>query len=359
MLRSGGGGGGVTEAALAALGVPQTVSATLTMADYAQSDTVPFVVIPAPGANKVVWPKSGIAFLKYNGVTHEAVVQFSSNSGFWWDTVDFGGVGGLMQDLFDRIVDASGSGGMRKESVLGVPGVIVNDGSLTTPASPLPALEDLVNQPFVFMTEDASDEIPDVGGSCDSVQINSTYNGGFGFAVNDTFEIDPPVVGVQSKATGVIDSVVAGVAGAIVTHALSAGGTGYAPGDTGTVLFGDSSATYVVDTVNGGGAVLTYHLIGASNSGFAGVYSTETGGGQPGVGTGFTINVSAVGGQVLTYHLTSTPDFGYEVGSDNGVVTTTSGGGQGLEFDILTSTPADNPVTITFLMEYVTLSVPT
>lgn len=48
---------------------------------------------------------------------------------------------------------------------------------------------------------------------------------------------------------------------AIKTTSLENGGSGYAPGDTGRILQGDSNdATYVVDTVDGDGSILTYAI---------------------------------------------------------------------------------------------------
>jgi hypothetical protein len=51
--------------------------------------------------------------------------------------------------------------------------------------------------------------------------------------------------------------------GEITASNLTVGnaGLGYAPGDTGTISIAiDNTATYVIDTVGAGGAVLTYHL---------------------------------------------------------------------------------------------------
>lgn len=86
-------------------------------------------------------------------------------------------------------------------------------------------------------------------------------------------------------------------AGPIVTSAKNAGGALYAPGDTGTIDVGGpvGDAAYVIDTVGGGGAVLTYHLTSAGTAYATAVGSTTTnGGGQPGIGTGFTVNITAV-----------------------------------------------------------------
>ena len=90
--------------------------------------------------------------------------------------------------------------------------------------------------------------------------------------------------------------------GAIATTSLGDGGSGYAVNDTGVILdSGGIRATYTVNTVDANGAVLTFTVASAGTGYIPGYgYSTQTGGGQPGVGTGFTLNVltvTSVGGQ--------------------------------------------------------------
>jgi hypothetical protein len=89
------------------------------------------------------------------------------------------------------------------------------------------------------------------------------------------------------------------VCGPIVTSTLAAGGTGYVAGDTGTVDGANygASAAYVVDTVDlVTGAVLTYHLtaVGTGYDITGNPHTTTDAGGQPGIGVGFTVNVTAV-----------------------------------------------------------------
>jgi len=109
--------------------------------------------------------------------------------------------------------------------------------------------------------------------------------------------------------------------GAILTSSVTAGnaGTGYVIGDTGQVTgYGfvtDILARYVVDTVDGGGAVLTYHLTsnGAGYKTGTTGNATSTSGAQPGIGTGFQIDVNSVtpgdgsGQLVLTYKIVTLP----------------------------------------------------
>lgn len=75
------------------------------------------------------------------------------------------------------------------------------------------------------------------------------------------------------------------------------GGTGYASGDTGTILgsTGNTDAAYVVDTVGAGGAVLTYHLSNPGTGyGVSSANATSPGGSQPGIGSGFEIDITAI-----------------------------------------------------------------
>lgn len=83
---------------------------------------------------------------------------------------------------------------------------------------------------------------------------------------------------------------------AINANVLYSGGAGYVVSDTGTVKGANgTAATYTVNSVDAGGAVLTYTLTGAGVG-----YSpqlgaqTATGGGQPGVGLGFRITITSV-----------------------------------------------------------------
>lgn len=76
------------------------------------------------------------------------------------------------------------------------------------------------------------------------------------------------------------------------TASLTAGGTGYAIGDTGIINTGNADATYRVLTVSGLGAVLTFAITfpGSTYATGAG-QATATGGAQPGVGINFTVDV--------------------------------------------------------------------
>lgn len=89
-------------------------------------------------------------------------------------------------------------------------------------------------------------------------------------------------------------------AGPIVAVTIAAGGLAYVAGDTGTIdtdpLGYTGGATYIVTTVGGGGAVTGLTITGAGN-GYSTVSNplpTTVGGAQPGIGTGLTVNVTAI-----------------------------------------------------------------
>ena len=84
-------------------------------------------------------------------------------------------------------------------------------------------------------------------------------------------------------------------AGPIITATLGVGGTGYVANDTGTIQQNNNDATYKVLTIGAGGAVLTFQITGNGTQYVpANGVATATGGAQPGVGTGFTVNITAV-----------------------------------------------------------------
>lgn len=126
-----------------------------------------------------------------------------------------------------------------------------------------------------------------------------------------------PDVGPLNAAVNATLNVLASetlAAGPIATSALNAGGLAYAAGDTGTVDgAGSADATYVIDTVGALGVVLTYHLDFAGTAYVTqNAVTTTAGGGQPGVGTGFAINVTTVTPgdgtlKILAYYVTMTP----------------------------------------------------
>ena len=76
---------------------------------------------------------------------------------------------------------------------------------------------------------------------------------------------------------------------------LNAGGSGYAPGDTGLISGTTNPGTYQVTTVGGGGVVTGFFInTGGGGYSIASGIATTTGGLQPGAGTGFKVNVTAL-----------------------------------------------------------------
>jgi hypothetical protein len=91
-------------------------------------------------------------------------------------------------------------------------------------------------------------------------------------------------------------------AGPITASEISQAGTGYAIGDTGTVTTGNGDATYIVNTVGMVGNVQTYTLTAAGTGYSNGAnIPTATGGGQPGAGVGFTLDIATAGGGQSSY----------------------------------------------------------
>ncbi len=80
----------------------------------------------------------------------------------------------------------------------------------------------------------------------------------------------------------------------ISSASLDAGGAGYAPGDTGTILGTSNPGTYQITTVSGGAVTGFFINTGGGGYTVAAGFATATGGLQPGAGTGFTVNVDAL-----------------------------------------------------------------
>jgi hypothetical protein len=106
---------------------------------------------------------------------------------------------------------------------------------------------------------------------------------------------DPSNVTGNANAAIVLNADATYNAGPVVTTTLGAGGAGYAANDTGTISTGNNDATYKVLTVGAGGAVLTYQITAPGTKYSVGNgQATAVGGAQPGVGAGFTVNITAV-----------------------------------------------------------------
>jgi hypothetical protein len=144
-------------------------------------------------------------------------------------------------------------------------------------------------------------------------EIQLVYTGDFGLVAPEVFQLIPAAesayayvsglagatsplnLAADENATVLITSSADYNAGPIASATLGAGGLGYAANDTGTITNGANDATYKVLTVGAGGAVLTFEITGAGTKcNVANGQATATGGAQPGVGVGFTVNITAV-----------------------------------------------------------------
>lgn len=135
-----------------------------------------------------------------------------------------------------------------------------------------------------------------LGGTMFADNIGSTLSQG-------ASDVSTDVLGSQDFAVTLANTALTLIApsedsvnwGQVSAATLGVGGAGYAPGDTGSIVSGVSlvPATYVVDTVDGGGAVLTFHINNPGNiynvsNGVA--TSVDTGGGDGNL----TINITAI-----------------------------------------------------------------
>lgn len=339
--------------------VMQAQTVTLNADDLAALDTTAFTLIDAQGSGKIQWPVWTIVAMLTNGVAGYFIPLNDNTTGCWWnDVTDFS-----HQHLMQQLFDAAMEGGIPGNSIIAGPGLTLNpdpnNGAVfAIGANWMPITTDIADKPFVLKVSDPI-TMPDIGGAILTSEITSVANGagGSGYAVNDTFTVDLAITDTAvTPAAGVVDSVVAGTAGDIVTVSVApeGGGSGYLAGDTGTV---DTIAgcAYMIDTVDSG-AVTAFHLTVGGNASPSNAYSTTNAGSQPGIGTGFTVSVDQVGGQVLTYHLTSIPDFGYVV--DDPVATSTTGSGSGLQLNVTAITPGVNPVTMVVKSVFTVFDLP-
>jgi len=116
---------------------------------------------------------------------------------------------------------------------------------------------------------------------------------------------------LQSSAVNqaiVLKSAADYTAGAIATATIAAAGTGYAVGDTGSITPSFKGATYIITSVGALGAVTGFTITsGGDQYDIANGVATATGGAQPGVGTGLTVNITAITAgdgtlKVVTYY---------------------------------------------------------
>jgi len=177
-----------------------------------------------------------------------------------------------------------------------------------------------------------------------ALRVQSVDGGGAVLSVSTTAGLSIP-----GSDYSIASGTSAPISSAVLTSILGSGGSGYAAGDTG--FFGANlptlSAAYMVDTVDGSGAVLTYHVTDPGYGNFVQIENTQNGGSQPGSGSGFTINVlsvspttsdvsiniTAVDVGVVAFHLTNNGT-GYSIESNSPTATGGSQPGTGTGFQI-------------------------
>ncbi len=116
----------------------------------------------------------------------------------------------------------------------------------------------------------------------------------------------------------------------ISSVSVANGGSGYAPSNFITVNGGINPCELQVGTVAAAGAVQSFTGSGGTGYSTASNVATTTGGGQPGIGTGFRVNITSVSGGAITGVTIHSLGSGYANG-DTGFI---SGGGGNATYTI-------------------------
>lgn len=187
------------ESVLAALGFYAPITKVLDAEDLQVIEAAPYELVPAPGPGKIIWPLSILLAYDLNG----AGLQINSFDGnvYWGDNsgaTPFIGAGPLIDGVVDNtetpwlntlipvaIVPTISSGTARYKAMYG--GI---------------ELDLAVNQPLVIQSINGMELL----GSIVSTVLN---DGGSGYAIGDTFTVDP-YYGSPS-ATGTVTGETAGV----------------------------------------------------------------------------------------------------------------------------------------------------
>lgn len=107
--------------------------------------------------------------------------------------------------------------------------------------------------------------------------------------------VDPSNATGNAGAGVIVSALSSFVVGPVVTATVGAGGTGYAPNDTGIIATDSGDAHYKVLTVSGLGAVLTFSITAPGTLYTVGnLKATATGAPQAGIGINFTVDITAV-----------------------------------------------------------------
>jgi hypothetical protein len=214
---------------------------TLSTSELIQLKTVGCVIVPAPGANKIL-------------LVHDVVVESRFNSAAFYS---------LVTSMYAYIGDPD------------------------TPSANSPTMCTVPSDYLMSSVNEVA-------------APQNSFKRGFGFnkSGNNTKYATSAELENKPLVLAAVADIVDNGSGAINVHRLNTAGTGYAVGDTGRIVgsaTAGESATYVVDEVSEAGGVVAY-TITSNGSGHAyGLNAaTATAGLQPGIGTNFTIDVLSV-----------------------------------------------------------------
>jgi hypothetical protein len=307
-------GGGADPCTAAITATPSglhCMTATFTAAQVLDSCNNPHTVIPAPGAGLVIFPYA-VRF-KFTFVTMQYFFDGDMGGPYlWWGDGNnaFGLIRWVNNDINSSQLLVSSLPSTVAYFANGMspihfadPATYVNQ-PIVIQQTPFVA-DDCWNQgPLITITPGAAGAGYHVGdlerpanGFGDSQFSVATVDGGGGVLTltiinaGSTTHPTPPALNTVNI-------------GNIAASVLNMGGTLSAMGDTFSVDGGNGDATGVVDTVGGGGAVLTYHLDNQGTGYASTVGNTTTP--TSGLGMGLTIDTTAAAGSGLTVSTTVT-----------------------------------------------------
>lgn len=223
---------GTLAAALAALGVPQSVMVTMTAADLAALGDSPQTLVAAAGANKILIPHQFAWYPNFNGG-----LGFSDagNLKINWADIDGEFAAGMNADPW-HIDGALVIFPAPYICTTTNPKYLVQSEQIETP---------VINEPIVLTASTA----PSVFGS---IQTSTLNNGGSGYAIDDTFVVDDTGGGGGILATGTVNTVDGG--GAVLTYTIDTAGNTH-------LVSPDSFSPCSTTATSGAGSGLTLNLV--------------------------------------------------------------------------------------------------
>jgi hypothetical protein len=283
--------------------------------DIIHMDTVPFVLVPAPGAGLVLFPIS--VRWKFNFVSQPyqepdvggPYLYWQNNTNAFsyltWGTINSGNFSLFNFATLTQTQAQYGAGVYMAELGLSAPPADYANQPLVTQTAPGDSLN---RGPILTAVPNAAGTGYAVG---DQVVTNAgSFTGNYGLFTVATLSgsgaasLTISAAGTLGLAgTGLTTYNVGNVSSATIT--AGHGGTGYAVNDTGNITgCGDGNANYKVTTESGG--VVSAVSIIAAQSGTT--YTTTTGcttTHTSGSGSGLELNVAAAGGSGLTVNTTA------------------------------------------------------